>query len=152
MVKPDTKRMQKFYKGFYKDNSETKDGENKDSKKVADDAGKDDMSAYTDEIKKLDDDKKAKDIASQAQKVSAEKPSQNANVNNNASTQNAESKDLDSKDNQQDSINIAPQIDTPQSQGIPPQIMLPPQEETLAPNWREERDKFNPPLLKEMPR
>lgn len=143
------KENAKVLQGFYKDNSKTEDSENTDSKKVADEAGKDDMSAYTDEIKKLDDDKKAKDIASQTQKVSIEKQSQNININ----TQNTESANLDSKDNQtQDSMNTPPKADTPQSQGIPPQIMLPPQEETLAPNWREERDKFNPPLLKEMPR
>ena len=143
------KENAKVLQGFYKDNSKTEDSENTDSKKVADDAGKDDMSAYTDEIKKLDDDKKAKNIASQTQKVSIEKQSQNININ----TQNTESANLDSKDNQtQDSMNTPPKTDTPQSQGIPPQIMLPPQEETLAPNWREERDKFNPPLLKEMPR
>lgn len=143
------KNNAKILHGFYKNGNEEKHNENKDSQKSADDAGKNDMDAYTNDIKKLEDSKISKDITVQTQKINTDKSLQN--VNQNTNTQN-KVKDIESKDNKMQNSTEIPEVNNEQSQGISPQIMLPPKEEKLSPNWREERDKFNPPLLKEMPR
>ncbi|TLD98204.1 DUF2393 family protein [Helicobacter trogontum] len=141
----------KVLQGFYKDDGKNGSGEDKASKQVADEAGKDDMRAYTDEIEQLENAKRSKEVVSQSQAMSVEDSLGDSNTR--VETNNNINQDMESKDNQmQNNANVIPESNTSQSQGIPPQVVLPPQEEKIPPNWREERDRFNPPLLKEMPR
>ncbi len=129
--------------GFYKSKDKEKTDGDKEKKQVADDSGKEDMAAYTEDMKQSESTQSTKDIQRQKAKIQI-------NIDNNQipTEQNIQEDEL-----QNNAIApTTPETQTPQPQGIPPQIMPPPAEEKLPPNWREERDRFNPPLLKEMPR
>lgn len=134
----------KILQGFYK----TQQKENKhDDKKVQipDDAGKNDMQAYTKDIKDLE--------SKQLQNAKNQDRAKIQDEVNKTSTINTQQNNANTQDNKtlQEQQNTMPQEAKPQTEEAP-QNISPPKEEKLPPNWREERDKFNPPLLKEMPR
>lgn len=139
----------KILHGFYKPQHKESENDNKQTQ-TPNDAGKNDMQAYTDDIKKLETTKLQKDTQNQNMQAKLQDEANNTNkINAKQNDTNIQNNEIP-LDSQQEGVN--PQEVTPQSQGIPPQTILPPQEEKLPPNWREERDKFNPPLLKETPR
>lgn len=145
--KPKANENAKILHGFYK--SQQKENKNDDKKvQIPDDAGKNDMQAYTKEIKDIE----SKQLQNKQNQNLQSKPKDGTKTSKIDAKQN--STDIQNNeilpDNQQE--NLIQKESKLQSQGIPPQNILPPKEDNLAPNWREERDKFNPPLLKEMPR
>lgn len=129
---------QKILNGFYK--PQNKDNESNETKaQTQDDAGKDDMQAYTNDIKQLETTQLQQNTQNQTKESSIQADIQQNTTNTQPS--------IDNK------ADTTPQEEVSRPQGISPQIMLPPpSEEKLSPNWREERDRFNPPLLKETPR
>lgn len=132
--------------GFYK--SQVKEHENTKQPQIVNDAGKNDMQAYTKDMKNLESTNPKDNPQSNTTQSDAQtKPKVTKNQTN--VQQNVETL---GNETQIDNEESTAQQTHPQSQGIPPQITPPPKSEELPPNWREERDKFNPPLLKETPR
>lgn len=142
----------KVLHGFYKPQDQDEEEEQIDQ--APSDAGKDDMQAYTKEMQELD----AANAALKEQQQAAKK-AQIAQIAQEAQQIAAQPQVMPQPAQPQEG-NATNQSTTPeeavvenlgQPQGIPPQI-APPTERQLPPNWREERDRFNPPLLRETPR